>query len=99
VSEILKYKFFDELKKLSFIDRIMIYGSRARGDNDPRSDLDLAIECPDASEKDWLKVKDIIENADTLLKIDCVRLDDLSETNKLRINILKDAKLIYTRDG
>ncbi len=65
----------EKLKSLPFIDEIWLFGSRARGDNLERSDIDLAILCSSASDSDWLKVNDIIENADTLLKIDCIRFD------------------------
>jgi len=76
---VIDYTFFQELEKLPFIEKIWLYGSRARGDAWDRSDIDIAIECPKASDADWHKVLDIIENADTLLKIDCVRLDELEK--------------------
>jgi len=75
-----KYKFIEQLKSLPFVDEVWLYGSRARGDNEERSDIDLAIVCPKATDKNWYSLLDIIENADTLLKIDCVRFDKLSES-------------------
>jgi predicted nucleotidyltransferase len=75
-----KYKFIEKLKSLSFVDEVWLYGSRARGDNEERSDIDLAIVCPRATEDNWFKILDVIENADTLLEIDCVRFDDLKES-------------------
>ena len=76
--DIKKYQFFKKLCILPFIDTIYLFGSRARGDFRERSDIDLAIECPQATKKDWSQVMAIIENADTLLSIDCVRLDMLN---------------------
>ena len=75
------YKFISEIKDLPFVKEVYLYGSRARGDNVPRSDIDIAVDCENASSADWHKVLDIVENADTLLKIDCVRLDDLSDSS------------------
>lgn len=92
-----KFKFFNNLTFLPFIEKIILYGSRAREDAQERSDIDLAIECPNAKEKDWLKVLDIIENADTLLKIDCIRLDQLSKDNSLRKSILREGLMIFSR--
>lgn len=65
------YKFFQKLEALPFVEKIWLYGSRARNDARDRSDIDLAIECPHATFWDWQKALDIIEDADTLLKIDC----------------------------
>ena len=70
------YQFIDNLKFLPFVEEIYLFGSRARGDNRKRSDIDLAVSCPKATDDEWQKVQDIIENADTLLEIDCVRLED-----------------------
>lgn len=67
------YTFFHKLTKLPFIEKVWLYASRARGDHRERSDIDLAIECPEASSSDWHDVLDILENADTLLKIDCAK--------------------------
>lgn len=92
-----KFLFFDRLSHLIYVQKIYLYGSRSRGDHYDRSDIDLAIECPDASDKDWLKILNLIESADTLLKIDCVRLDTLSEENPLRRSILRDGILLYER--
>lgn len=92
-----KFLFFDRLSHLTFVQEIYLYGSRARGDHRDRSDIDLAIECPEASDEDWLNILAIIESADTLLKIDCVRLDTLSETNPLRHSILRDGIQLYKR--
>ncbi|MGV2333190.1 MAG UNVERIFIED_CONTAM: nucleotidyltransferase domain-containing protein [Planctomycetaceae bacterium] len=85
-----KYQFYKKLASQPFINEIWLYGSRARGDNGPRSDIDLAIIAKTASKNDWLKVYDIIDEADTLLKIDCVNFNDLPESSILRKNIIKD---------
>lgn len=92
-----KFQFFKNLTYLPFIEQILLFGSRALGDAQERSDIDLAIECPSATEKDWLKVLDIIEDADTLLKIDCVRLDQLSNDNPLRKSVLRDGIILFIR--
>ncbi|MDX2050623.1 MAG: nucleotidyltransferase domain-containing protein [Rickettsiaceae bacterium] len=93
----LDYRFIKELKQLEFVEEIWLFGSRARGDNQERSDIDIAILCPKATSSDWLKVTDIIDDADTLLKIDCVRLDKTRISEDLYNNILKDKKVIYVK--
>ena len=51
-----QYGFIEKLKELPFVDAIWLYGSRARGDFQDRSDIDLAIVCPKASDEDWQRV-------------------------------------------
>ncbi|MDF3046965.1 MAG: Nucleotidyltransferase domain [Candidatus Midichloriaceae bacterium] len=91
------YKFIASLKQLPFVDEIWLFGSRARGDHSDRSDIDLALVCPSATSYDWSKVLEVIDNADTLLKIDCLRFDELAEDDRLRENILRFKKVIYKR--
>lgn len=89
-------KFIQQLSQLSFIKSIILFGSRARGDHSERSDIDLAIACEENTlNKSWQKVMDIIEDADTLLTIDCVRYDTLQKDNPLRQAIDKDAVILY----
>lgn len=95
---ITKYKFIEKIAALHFVEKIFLYGSRARGDNHEKSDIDLAIYCPGANLSDWILVLDIVEDTDTLLKIDCVRLDNLKETNPLKQSILNDKVLLYQKD-
>ena len=95
----LPYRFIDRLKALLFVEAIYLYGSRARGDHSPRSDIDLAVLCPSASRKDWLKIIEIIEESDTLLEIDCVRLDELKDGDRLKEKIFRQGKILYQKGG
>ncbi len=92
-----QYIFYYDLRSLPFVEAIWLYGSRARQDNIERSDIDLAILCPQATEEEWRKIQEIIENANTLLHIDIVRFDALSENDKIRYNILKDKVVLFER--
>ncbi len=91
------YLFFDRIKNLPFVEAIYLFGSRARGDAHEKSDIDLAIVCPSADDADWLKIVDIIDEADTLLKIDCVRLDNLAN-ERLKAEIERDKVMLYERN-
>jgi predicted nucleotidyltransferase len=97
LKKISDYQFIKALKSLPWVDALWLFGSRARGDNQERADIDLAIVCKEASDSDWLQVLEIIEKADTLLKIDCVRFDQLSLESQLRQNILHDKKVLYEK--
>ena len=77
------------------VDRVILFGSRARGDGDPNSDIDLLVVCPRASARDWLAIVDAVEDADTLLFVDLVRLDDASAD--LRQRIAAEGRVIYDR--
>lgn len=87
------YGFIGKIAQLPFVQSIRLYGSRARGDHSPRSDIDLAVECPGAGTMDWVKVMDIVDEADTLLRIDCVRLDEANEPFKSQV--LKEGVVLY----
>ena len=89
------YKFIDKIAALPFVEAIYLYGSRARGDNMPTSDIDLAILCPTATLEEWYQIEDIIENADTLLDMNYLRLD---KTKGEIINeIERDKVVLYER--
>ncbi|WP_198282967.1 nucleotidyltransferase [Rickettsia akari] len=60
--------------------------------------MDIAIIFSDITDQKWLKVMDIIENADTLLKIDCVRFESTKISRELYENILKEKKIIYFKN-
>lgn len=92
-----QYEFIARLESFNFIDEIWLFGSRARGDNQERSDIDLAIICPTATDCNWLEVLDVVEKADTLLKIDCIRFDKLPEDSGLRQNIFQFKKVLYKK--
>jgi predicted nucleotidyltransferase len=93
---ITEYTFFHNICNLPFVEEVYIYGSRARGTNRERSDFDIAILATQATEKEWIKVLEIVENADTLLGVDCVRLDKI-KNEVFRRQILKDGKILYKR--
>ncbi len=95
--EMAQYGFWDKLKKLSFVEGIYLFGSRAKGNASVKSDIDIAIDCAHAQEADWQQVLDVIEEADTLLMVDIVRYDALKEESLLRHNIDKDRWVVYEK--
>ena len=96
----MSYQFINRIAKLPFVEEILLYGSRARGDHQDKSDIDIAVVCPTATEEDWHNVLDIVNAADTLLQIDCVNFDILPPDSKLKINIIKFKKTLYCKkDG
>ena len=91
------YAFYDTLTQQPFVEQIWLFGSRARGDNQDRADIDIAIYCPAATAKDWLHILDIIDDADTLLKIDCLRLDELDDASAFKQAIEREGLKLYER--
>jgi uncharacterized protein len=85
-----RYAFIAALAALPFVKAVWLYGSRARGDHYPRSDIDLALEAPGATAAEWEQALGVVDVADTLLRVDCVRLDALPLNDPLRLNIQAD---------
>ena len=61
------------LSQIASVNAVILFGSRAHGDHWERSDIDLAVACPDATRQDWHSMIDIIDSARTLYKVDLVR--------------------------
>ena len=95
--DIKKYQFYKDLTYLTFVQEIWLFGSRVHGAHQMRADIDLAIYCPQANCKDWLTILDIIDESDTLLKIDCIRLDELDNSSPIKSSIKNKGIKIYDR--
>ena len=80
------------------IERVWLFGSRARGDGFERSDIDLAIEAPTLPDDAWRRLHlDFPEDAPTLLMIDLVRLDRADAS--LRRQVEDEGILLHERPG
>lgn len=77
------------------VHRVILFGSRARGDADEYSDIDLAIEAPQATQKQWLQLLLLLDDLDTLLSIDVIRLEDAPTL--LRERVMEEGKVLYER--
>ena len=73
--------------------RVVLFGSRARGDELPRSDIDLAVSgCLDFDEF----AEDVQERLWSLLQVDVVNLDDCVSQALLE-DIQRDGKVLYEK--
>lgn len=85
----------ESLRARPEVERIVLFGSRARGDNAERSDVDLAIAAPTATRRQWSDIMELAENARTLLMIDVVRLEKAPV--ELRAEIERCGYEVYAR--
>lgn len=78
--------------KLHGVEKVVLFGSRARGDNRLTSDIDLAVYGGNVAE---FKM-DVDEKVSTLLEVDVVDISD-GVSEQLRYNIERDGVIIYAK--
>ena len=78
--------------KECFLDRVILFGSRARGTNRERSDIDLAVSGGNQSRFEEL----LEEEADTLLSFDVINMDGVA-SRKMKDNIQREGVLLYAK--
>lgn len=91
----LKENIIREIKDLAIecgVEKVILFGSRARGDNRERSDIDLAIE----GGKTALFAVEAEEKIRTLLMFDIVDLGGFVQ-EELRKSIETEGELIYEK--
>ena len=74
------------------VTKVILFGSRARGTNTERSDIDIAVYGGDFDSFYW----DIKENVHSLLMFDVIEADS-SISEKLKKEIEKDGVTIYEK--
>lgn len=74
------------------IHKVILFGSRARGDNRERSDIDLAIQGGDTLHF----TLDVEDKIPTLLFFDVVNLDEAVQPELLE-SIQKEGKILYEK--
>jgi predicted nucleotidyltransferase len=75
------------------VKRAILFGSRARGDARPNSDIDIALVGAGIP----LSLNTRLRDSVGLYKLDIVRMDDL-ENEELRANIEQDGEIIFERE-
>lgn len=95
----MKYNLPDRiLRELSFlakkysVTKIILFGSRARGTNTERSDIDIAVYGGDFEHFYW----DVKENVPSLLMFDVVQAD-VKISDELKQEIERDGITIYEK--
>lgn len=85
------------LKKYPAVDQAILFGSRARGDHGGRSDIDIALNAPRISKKEYTDIYFYFqEEFPTLLDVDLIQLNEVNQA--LRENILREGVVIYECD-
>ena len=75
--------------------KVVLFGSRAKGVNRPKSDIDLAVAgCPDFNRLE----QNLQDNLWSLLKVDVINLDE-PISSSLRAEIERSGKVLYEKIG
>ncbi len=77
------------------VKKLVLFGSRARGDNSSVSDYDIAVFGNNLSDIDRIYFRLDIEETNTLKKIDIVFVDENFTEDHLMENIEKEGVVIY----
>lgn len=85
----------DAAQKYKSIKKVVLFGSRARGDYSEQSDYDIAVF--GANEQDKILFKSSIEDLPTLHKIDMVFIDEKNINTPLYDNINQEGKIIMEK--
>lgn len=93
----LEKRIIDEIinisSKYKYINKVILFGSRVRGDNSPKSDIDLAI-YTDESVLEF--IEDIEMNVNTLLEFDFSDMNSICDEFFIQ-QVEKEGKVIYEK--
>lgn len=85
------------MASINNIDRVVLFGSRARGTHRQRSDYDIAI-FGELTVEDKINIEKYINyDVPTLHKIDCIYVMDIAEDSAIANNINNEGIKIYER--
>lgn len=83
----------DVLKKFLKPSKIIIFGSRAKENNQKHSDFDFALDCPKPHLTIERKIKEEIEKISGLYKVDIVYLGSVDK--EFKEIVLNTGKVVY----
>jgi predicted nucleotidyltransferase len=99
----LEYEAFKELAGIKSLQAVVLYGSFARGDTSPKSDIDLLLIFNSKAEarRQEERVAEILTRARVkrLIVPTCMGIEELRESPDLLFNVLRDGKVLYRRIG
>lgn len=99
----LKYEVFKELAEIKSLQAVILYGSFARGDVSPKSDIDLLLvfDTKEEARKQEARAAEILTRARVkkIIVPTCVGIEELHESPDLTFNVLRDGKVLYKRIG
>ncbi|WP_457640375.1 type VII toxin-antitoxin system MntA family adenylyltransferase antitoxin [Persephonella sp.] len=75
-------------------EKIVLFGSRARGDNKRTSDIDIAVDI-DLPFREQRKLKEEVDKISGLYSVDLIFLPNVNE--KFKKKILKEGKTLYEK--
>ena len=89
-------EFLNNICKSSQIHRLIVFGSRAHNDYQQYSDIDLAVDAPEITKKEWLNIKETAYyDVRTVLQISLVHYN--TNPQKLQNNIINTGEIIYVK--
>ena len=77
------------------IKQVILFGSRAFGDHDERSDFDLAISAPDIDRRGLVEIWEKVDLSDTLYKVSISLLEAMPVS--LRDRVISTGVIIHER--
>ncbi|WP_055665359.1 nucleotidyltransferase family protein [Desnuesiella massiliensis] len=90
----LKFQLQQIFDKYSQIEKVVLFGSRARGDNKYNSDVDLCIFGEEITHRVLAKISMDINEVTTPLSFDILSFNEISKKELIN-NILEEGVIIY----
>jgi len=77
VSDVIWEKILETCAQFPEVSHVILYGSRARGDEGPGSDIDLAIDAPDMSGQTFALLWNALDDLPIIFSMDIVHIQAL----------------------
>ena len=94
IDDKLRFELEKIFNKYLEIEKVLLFGSRARGDNKNNSDIDLCIFGESLTHLTLAKINMDISELDTFLSFDLLAFNELRKEELIK-NIIKEGVIIY----
>ncbi len=80
------------------IERVLVFGSRAKGTAKSSSDIDLAVVAPEMADQDFNRLWNELDELPLVFTLDVLHWDRLGE-QKLKESIMRHGQIFYPLSG
>jgi predicted nucleotidyltransferase len=89
----------DDLKaffgRFELVEKVVVFGSRARGDNSLKSDIDLCVYAPEMTDEAFSRLKWELDELPIFHHMDIVRFEKINDA--LKAHVERDGKVLFRK--